>query len=78
MKNTVTEIKNTLEVINSRLYDTGDRSMNWKTEQQKSLKLNRKKEEKIKRSEDNLRDFWNNIKGTNVHIIGVLKGEKRE
>ena len=32
MKNTITEIKNTPEVINSRLYDTGDRSMNWKTE----------------------------------------------
>ena len=32
MKNTITEIKNTLEVINSRSYDTGDRSMNWKTE----------------------------------------------
>ena len=78
MKNTITEIKNTLEAINSRSYDTGDRSMNWKTEQQKSLKLNRKKEEKSKRSEDNLRDFWDNIKGTNIHIIGVLKGEKRE
>ena len=37
----------------------------------------RKKEKRIKRNEDNLRDLLDNIKCTNIHIIGV-PGEKRE
>ena len=30
----------------------------------------------VKRNEDSLRDFWDNIKGTNIHIIRIQ--EKRE
>ena len=29
-------------------------------------------------NEDSLRDLWNNIKCTNLHIIGVTEGEERE
>ena len=32
----------------------------------------------MKRNEDRLRDLWNNIKCTNIHIIGVLEGEERK
>ena len=32
----------------------------------------------MKRNEDSLRDLWNNIKHTNVHIIGVSEGEEKE
>ena len=32
----------------------------------------------MKRTEDNLRDFWDNIKHTNIQIIGVPEEEKRE
>ena len=32
----------------------------------------------MKRNEDSLRDLWNNIKHTNIHIIGVPEGEERE
>ena len=52
-------------------------SITWKKQLWKSMMLNRKKNNN-ERHEDNLRDFWDNIKGTNIHIIGVLKGEKRE
>ena len=31
-----------------------------------------------KRNEDSLRDPWNNIKHTNIHIIGVPEGKERE
>ena len=33
---------------------------------------------KIKRNEDNLRDFWDIIKCTNICIIGVSEGGERE
>ena len=36
------------------------------------------KENRMKRNEDRLRNFWNNIKRTNIHILGVPEGEERE
>ena len=33
------------------------------------------KEKRMKRNEDSLRDFWDNIKCNNIHIIGVPEGE---
>ena len=30
------------------------------------------------KNEDSLRDLWENIKHTNIHIIGVREGEERE
>ena len=36
------------------------------------------KERRMKRNEDSLRDLWNNIKCTNIRIIGTAEGEERE
>ena len=36
------------------------------------------KVKRIKRNEDRLRDLWDNIKHTNIHIIGVPEREERE
>ena len=36
------------------------------------------KEKRMKRNEDSLRDLWDNIKCTNIHIIGAPKVEERE
>ena len=36
------------------------------------------KEKKTKRIEDNLRDLWDNIKRTNIRIIGVPKEEEKK
>ena len=32
----------------------------------------------MKRNVDRLRDLWDNIKHTNIHITGVPEGEQRE
>ena len=32
----------------------------------------------MKRNEDSLRDLWNNIKCTNIQIIGVPEEEEKE
>ena len=36
------------------------------------------KVKRMKRTEDSLRDFWDNIKHTNIQIIGVPEEEKRK
>ena len=36
------------------------------------------KEKRMKRNEDSLRDFWDNIKCNNIRITGVPEGEERE
>ena len=37
-----------------------------------------KRGKRLKRNEDSLRELWNNVKCTNIHITGVTEGEKRE
>ena len=37
-----------------------------------------KKEKRLKTNEESLRELWDNIKHTNIHIIGVPEGEERE
>ena len=37
----------------------------------------RKKEKRIKRNEDNLRDLWDNVKCPNIRIIGVPEEEDK-
>ena len=38
----------------------------------------RKKEKRIKRNEDNLRDLWNNVKSPNIRIIEVPEEDKKK
>ena len=37
-----------------------------------------KREKRLKTNEESLRELWDNVKRTNIHIIGVLEGEERE
>ena len=43
----------------------------WHSEEQNTVK-------RMKRTEDSLRDFWDNIKHTNIHIIWVPEEEKKK
>ena len=38
----------------------------------------RKKEKRIKRNEDSLRDLWDNVKRPNILIIGVPEEDKKK
>ena len=38
----------------------------------------REKEKWIKRNEDNIRDFWDNVKHSNIPIIGVPEKDKKK
>ena len=40
--------------------------------------VEQKREKRLERNEDSLRELWDNIKHTNIRIIRVPEGEKRE
>ena len=40
--------------------------------------MQNRKEKRLERNEESLRDLWDNINCNNIHIIGVPEGEERE
>ena len=73
MNNTITEMKNTLEGINSRVTEAEERISELEDRMVEITAVEQNK----KRNEDSLRDLWDNIKCTNIRIIGVPEGEER-
>ena len=78
MNNTITELKNTLEGINSRISEAGEWISDLEDRMVKFTAVERNKEKRRKRNKDSLRDLWGNIKHSNIRIIGVPEGEERE
>ena len=78
MNNTINEIKNTLEGTNSRIMEAEDRIIEVEDRMIEINETERKKEKRIKRNEDNLRDPWNNVKHPNIRIIGVPEEGKKK
>ena len=78
MNNVITEIKSTLEGINSRITEAEDRISKVEDRRVEINEAERKKEKIIKRNEDNLRDLWDNVKHLNIRIIGVPEEDKKK
>ena len=66
MNNAVNEIKNTLEGTNNRIMEAEDRISEVEVRMVEINEAGRKKEKRIKRNEDNLRDLWDNVKCPNI------------
>ena len=78
MNNAINEIKNTLEGTNSRIREAEDRISEVEDRMIEINETERKKEKRIKRNEDNLRDLWDNVKCPNILIIGVPEEEDKK
>ena len=78
MNNATTEIKSTLEGSNSRNTEAEDRISEVKDRMVEINEAERKKEKRIKRNEDNLRDLWDNVKCPNIQIIGVPEEDDKK
>ena len=50
----------------------------WNIRQQKTTNQNSKNKKESKKYEDSVRNLRDNFKHTNIHIIGILKGEEKE
>ena len=77
MNETINEIKNSLEGINSRITEAEDRIRDLEDKIVEITATEQNKEKRMKRIEDCFRDFWDNIKGTNIRIIGVQKKKRK-
>ena len=76
MNNTITKIKNTLEGTNRRITEAEE----WISElEDRMLEITAEEQNKgkeMKRIEESLRDLWDNIKCTNIRVIGVPEEEE--
>ena len=67
MNNTINETKNSLEGINSRIITEAEEQISDLDNKIVEITTTEQnKEKRMKRTEDNLRDFWNNIKCTKI------------
>ena len=77
MNNTVNEIKNPLEGINSRITEAEEQISDLEDKIVEITTAEQNKEKRMKRIEDSLRDLWDNIKHTKIQIIGVPEEEEK-
>ena len=75
--NTKTEIENTLEGINGRLSEAEGRNSELEDKMVEITSEEQNKIERMKRTEDSLRDLWDHSTRTNIHITGVPEEEKK-
>ena len=78
LKNKQTEVNNTLEGINNRITEVEERTSDLRDGMVEITAVAQNIEKRMKRNEDSLRDVWDNIKCSNISIIGVSEGEERE
>ena len=78
MKNNINEIKNSLEGINRRIPEAEERRSDLEDKIVEKNSAEQNKEKRMKRIEDSLRDIRDNIKHTNIRIIGIPEEEEKK
>ena len=78
MNNTINEVKNSLEGVNSRITEAEERISDLEDKIVEITTTEQNKEKRMKRIEDTLRDHWDNIKRTNIRIIGGLRRRREK
>ena len=77
MNNTITEMINTLKGINNRITEAEERISELEDKRVDITAEEQNKEKRMKRIEDNLRDLWDNTKGTSIRIKGSQKKKRK-
>ena len=77
MKNTINEIKNSLEGINSRITEAEEPINDLEDNIVEITTSEQNKEKRMKIIEDTLRELWDSTKHTNIPIIGSQKNKRK-
>ena len=78
INNAINEIKNPLDGTNGRRTEAEHRISEVEDRMLEINETERKKEKRIKRHEENLRDLWDNDKCPNIRIMGVPEKEDKQ
>ena len=78
MKNTISELTNTVEGIKIRLDEAEDRISKLEDKVEKNTQKEQEKEKRLRKNEEGLREMQDNMKHNNICIRGIPEGEEEE
>ena len=78
MKNTISELKNKVEGMKSRLDEEENQISELEDKVEKNTQNEQEKEKRLRKNEEGLREMQDNMKHNNIHIIGIPEGEEED
>ena len=78
MKDTQSEVKQNIQGTNSDRKETRTQSNNVEQKKERNIHPEEKEETRIQKNEERLRNLWDNLKHSNIWIIGVPEGEQQQ
>ena len=76
MKDTQNEIKQNIHGTNSDRKETRTQINNLEQKEEITIQPEQNKETRIQKSEERLRNLWDNFKCSNIRITGVSEGDE--
>ena len=78
MKDTQNEIKQNIQGTNSNRKETRAQSNDLEQKEEINIQLEHNEEIRIQKNEGRFRNLWDNLKRSNIRIIGVPEGEEED
>ena len=78
MQDPQNEIKQNIQGTNSDKNKTRTQRNDLEWKEKSNIQLEQNKETRIQKSEESLTNLWDNLKCSNIQIIGVPEGEKQQ
>ena len=75
MKDIQSEIKQNVQETNSDRKETRTQSNDLEQKKERNIHPEEKEETKIQKNKERLKNLWDNLKCSNIRIIGVPEGE---
>ena len=77
MKDIQSEIKQNVQGTNSDRNETRTQSNGLEQKKERNMHPEEKKETRIQKNEERLKNLWDNLKHSNIQIIGMPEGEEQ-
>ena len=77
MKDTPNEIKQNIQGTNSDRKETRTQSNDLEQKEEIIIQPEQNEKTRIQKNEERLRNLWDNVKCSNIQIIGVPEGEQQ-
>ena len=78
MKDTQNKIKQNIQGTNSDRKETRTQNNDFEQKEEINIQLEQNEETRIQKNEERLRNPWDNLKHSDIWIIGVLEGEQQQ